>query len=1010
MSEGEKGSEKPKSGDSAKAPESPWTGLWKSAADKLGPLLVSLVVSVGFVAFAGKAVLWVRFDALGVPPDQVVKAVPEGEAVAVGASMLLLFGLVGLLAAISIYLVDRGGRATPGMSRSLLVVFAVEALVAIWLTAGKSIESQAIASEAVLLALGTIFWSTFVCGLVKREGVSVPGLRGDRVREEEKVRAFYQEPKEADPTSGITTTGAIVAPAIAMAVGAFAFVVVLLFSSVEVATIAGLAGLAFGLVGAIVFHLKRFDRRGRARLTEEREQAVQSWKDREEDRRRKRAKKERKKAKKRLRREADLRGELALRSGSRCCEPPPEETGRLLPEEAKLASDGEIRPPGVEFVRRGLVLTVVLALVVIVFPPLILHEWWLAVSLGSIAVLGAGLWRISGFGVERFTWYGLAVFISVPLFGTLTLMARNADEPQVQPVAMIRNTDGPDEAIQGLYVTETAERVYFANVATEGCENKLTPDSGRLLWVPEKEVVAMSIGPLQSVRDAGQDALEMSYALTPAVETPAGDNGGLTTSEQRAQRAEELAVPSKVDQRLENAGPAVRPNFGSGLAMIPETASPGDEVTLRMSIPNEKNGVDGFGETPEGRALRLNGIRLSVLRETAPTAEEGEYVRTVGTKTLLTIEKRTLYRERDDGGFVRLGPNSGFDGHRFVKLEDDRVTSVHGGGAENTGRFLEVDSAGQLVETPEVTLEEGGEWVPLEKRLLRQAWSPTEIKFRVPDNAATGVVTVECDQLAGQPLLRVTHAPTARIAVQMSPGSDAVVLDSSRSSDEDESKSEAGDEGEATVEGEEEGKPKSPGVGLKRRWTIEGVPGGHDATTMAQLPPRLHAYSVELTVTDESGNADTATLRLLRLPSSLFAFDHGRPKHPEEVATARAAIKRAVAVEKPIEIELDGHSDNPGTYVYNLNLSLERDDHIRKVLLSEEKQPEASGPTLPVKELAYGESCQLDKRAGRRPRNRRVDVFILSEGVTVKPPDGCHPGRLKSLRWHLPPPKEAEGP
>lgn len=76
----------------SKSGESPWTGLWKSAANTLGPALVSLVVSVGFVAFAGKAVLWARFSALGVPADQVVKAVPQDEAVAVGASFLLPSG------------------------------------------------------------------------------------------------------------------------------------------------------------------------------------------------------------------------------------------------------------------------------------------------------------------------------------------------------------------------------------------------------------------------------------------------------------------------------------------------------------------------------------------------------------------------------------------------------------------------------------------------------------------------------------------------------------------------------------------------------------------------------------------------------------------------------------------------------------------------------------------------------------------------------------------------------
>ncbi len=74
--------------------------------------VVSAVVSVGFVAFAGKAILWTRFEALQVPGDQVVKAVPQNEAVAIGASLLLIFGALGVLAAVGVYLVDRAGRAT----------------------------------------------------------------------------------------------------------------------------------------------------------------------------------------------------------------------------------------------------------------------------------------------------------------------------------------------------------------------------------------------------------------------------------------------------------------------------------------------------------------------------------------------------------------------------------------------------------------------------------------------------------------------------------------------------------------------------------------------------------------------------------------------------------------------------------------------------------------------------------------------------------------------------------
>ena len=164
-------------------------GLLRSATTAALPVIVSAVVSIGFVAFAGKAVLWARFEALQVPGDQVVKAVPQGEAVAVGASMLLIFGLFGVLAALGVYLLDRGGRATASMSRGLLVILAVEATVAIWHTEDKPLTSQIVATEVVVLAVAAIFWATFVAGLTRER--KVPGAKGADSRRKPPRGPFY---------------------------------------------------------------------------------------------------------------------------------------------------------------------------------------------------------------------------------------------------------------------------------------------------------------------------------------------------------------------------------------------------------------------------------------------------------------------------------------------------------------------------------------------------------------------------------------------------------------------------------------------------------------------------------------------------------------------------------------------------------------------------------------------------------------------------------------------------
>ncbi len=580
----------------------------------------------------------------------------------------------------------------------------------------------------------------------------------------------------------------------------------------------------------------------------------------------------------------------------------------------------------------------------------------------------------------RFVWYGLAVFISVPLFGTAMLMARNAEDPQVQPMALIRSTDGPDEAIQGLYVTETSDRVYFANVATEGCEGGVKDNSGRLLWVPEKEVVAISIGPSQSVQAAAKSALEMSYALTPAVETGSATID-LPEDRKRAEKAREERQSGSHDTRLEHVGPAVRPNFGAGLRLDPETVSPGEEVTLRLSEPNESHGVEGFGFSREGHNLRLGGKIVDIAKEPAGSAAGGEYIETAG-KRLIRLSKNGPY-VRKNGDYVLAGSGVAGDGP-YVKLEDPAVVKFNGNRvAEGIELYVKVEGTRVATDGDIVRLRGGilegepqkAETAKLNGRpLLRQAWHPNHIRFLVPEDAQTAVVTVECDQLAGSPLLQVTQSPKARIGVQEQQGSGRVTFSSKRSSDD---------------------------KGIKsRHWKIGGLKRGKGKTISARMPPRLGAYSVSLTVTDGEGHSDTSHLNLLRLPTSLFEFDEHKLKHPEALRTVGKELRRAAKEAHPAKIELDGHADDPGSNAYNLNLSMERNEEVRKWLLP--RRPNREGEqAVPVVELAYGESCPIDPRPGRRPRNRRVDVFVVNRSVLIKPAAGCHPGRLKSHRGYL---------
>ena len=107
-------------------------------------------------------------------------------------------------------------------------------------------------------------------------------------------------------------------------------------------------------------------------------------------------------------------------------------------------------------------------------------------------------------------------------------------------------------------------------------------------------------------------------------------------------------------------------------------------------------------------------------------------------------------------------------------------------------------------------LEDGSE-LSLNHDLLRQDWYPDHIGFRVSHHGTTGPVTVECKQLAGQPVLRVARPPVARISVRIERGSRQLVFD-----------------GSGSIEGS--------GPIVSRHWWVEGVDRGKGKQIGAKLP------------------------------------------------------------------------------------------------------------------------------------------------------------------------------
>ena len=991
------GDEKSGEDGAGEAPSS-LSSLALEAGKKLIPIFVTAGGLLGFVAFAGAVILWTRLEAVEVPPEQAIEVAPQSALVTVGASYLLVLGFFGALAVLGTFLVDRRARPTPGMARALLGLLAFEGIAALIFVDGPSLTATVIDCELLVLPLGAAFLAV---------GISTFGELTDdleRMKREqcgpEQREGLLRPPDRIERSKFWFVFGPIALIAAAMVAAA-----ILMLCDVPEGWLFWALTTCVGAFIVWIAVLAIDDARVAARCTDERR------------------KRDDRSPTKTTRRGWCLR---ALKGVTRILAP-----DRDTPSSEEKSKDGRCpncggfhewpecgpscdaedrkicdhkrrslpRPMRLRLRAGGfaLILTAVAIGPIFILFRLGLGEWWVAASVAVAALIVAALWRLSEQVNTRLVWFGVAVFLAVPLFGTLLTVVKNIAHPEVQPLALIRETDSPSESIQGLFVTETSDRVYFANVATEGCSDEVVSQSGRLLSVPKDEVVAMSLGPYQAVETAGESALEMAYALTPSVET-GGASVLLPGDAARQKKAEEEEVEASwTDTRLENAGPAVRPYFGSGLELAPDSAEPGEDVTLTMRSPNEK--TDGFGPSRDGRNVRIGGVLAHVVKEKSHRIEGAEYIRVeeAGEVRFVALGDEGPYVHTDDGYVLRADEPQTADAARtlFVKLADPQLR-LNGDEQEEEeeqdGLFVQVEvneGVATVKESDrEVTLasEQAGDRtrksITLQLsggQLYRQAWHENRITFRVPDEARSGVVTVECGQLAGSPLLQVAHDPIARIAVQMRPHRPAVEL-SSHSTDEDE-----GDDKESTL-----------------RWSVEGSGRGHEKTAEVDLPVRTAPYSIKLTVTDPAGHSDTAELLLLRLPASTFAFDQREPLHPQRLKDARRALRIAARAQRPAAIELDGHADDPGTPAYNLRLSLERDERVRKHLLRKLAVKEKRRRSVPVREIAYGETCQLVPGGGRQPGNRRVDIYVLGPGVTVVPPGGCRPGHIQGSTSSLP--------
>jgi outer membrane protein OmpA-like peptidoglycan-associated protein len=153
-------------------------------------------------------------------------------------------------------------------------------------------------------------------------------------------------------------------------------------------------------------------------------------------------------------------------------------------------TEGQLRP-------RGLWVAALSAAAVCLFYLWIVGRWWVGGSVVVASALAGVSFGIARAASGRFWPYGVAVFLSVALFGAYLGVATNLRDPKMSPIALLRRSaDGTMSGMVGLYVVHGKDRTWLGAV-TQECANgefHLRKGSGRLQSIPRAEVVDEAIG------------------------------------------------------------------------------------------------------------------------------------------------------------------------------------------------------------------------------------------------------------------------------------------------------------------------------------------------------------------------------------------------------------------------------------------------------------------------------------------------------------------------------------
>jgi uncharacterized membrane protein YgcG len=142
-------------------------------------------------------------------------------------------------------------------------------------------------------------------------------------------------------------------------------------------------------------------------------------------------------------------------------------------------------------------------ILVLVSAYIVLEETWIFVPLVVSLLLATAIWAVGRLHPRRFFWYGLTVFLSVLLFGATLTYSRTLHQPTAQAAAVLLKNGC---VARGLWVGESSDRVFLAFVPLRRDAGRLKLGKGRVFWLSRKEVISENVGSLRHVADAERES------------------------------------------------------------------------------------------------------------------------------------------------------------------------------------------------------------------------------------------------------------------------------------------------------------------------------------------------------------------------------------------------------------------------------------------------------------------------------------------------------------------------